>query len=389
MDDILESLSALPHRYSTSKNEHRAAEYLRQKLEGMGLETHLEPFVARTSFSTVYFIIYFIFLLSVGIGHYNEIVATILALAASFLFFGEQTTKSSFLSQWVPEDLSHNVVAKIPGRGMPKGRLVLVAHYDTSKTGLLFHPRMAAGIKRAFIVSVVMVGIILAGSIARHFISGQPERILGYAMLIPGAYMLFLCLGMFERELRGRPVNGANDNASGVAVVMELAKRITEREGLQGLETTVLLTGSEEVGMAGMVRFLSEREKRLDRNNTVFLNFDSVGGGELGFLESDGMLISYPADPGLLSMARKIAKNDDRYSDIRAKSVNALPCDSLPAAARGYRTLTLSGSDERGVPSNWHWHDDVLDNVDRSVMEKAADFGWSLVEKLETEEGRA
>jgi len=50
--------------------------------------------------------------------------------------------------------------------------------------------------------------------------------------------------------------------------------------------------------------------------------------------------------------------------------------------ARGYRVLSFMGLNSRGLPWPWHWHNDVLDNVDRSLVQLAAEFAWSLIQRL-------
>jgi hypothetical protein len=382
IDEVLSSLCALPHRYSTSPNEHRAAEYLRQKLSELGVEAHQDPFVAPTTFSWIYFILYLGFLLAVVSGPYNQVIGLLFAVGFAVLFYGEQTSKFSALSRWVPGGLSHNVTGRVPARGDGSRKLVLVAHYDTSKTSLMFHPSTVKNFRVSFMVSLVMIGLILAGSLARFFSPAAVDRVINWALIAPGAYMAISCLLMVEREVRGVPVNGAADNASGVAVVIELVKRIKEQGGLSGYEVIALLTGSEEVGLTGMAHFISGNGRDLDPETTVFLNFDNLGGGRLHFIRAEGMLWSLPADPELLKIAEETAKNDPRFSEVTGAEFRTLTLDSLVPASRGFRVLSLMGLNEHMVPTPWHWFDDTLENMDRDMPRLAADFGWEIINRL-------
>ncbi|HUT55725.1 MAG TPA: M28 family peptidase [bacterium] len=384
INEVLNSLCALPHRYSTSANEHRAAEYLRHKLDDLEIDAQLVPFVAPTTFSWIYLILYLGFLISVVTGIQHPVVALAIALFFAVLFYGEQTTRFSPLSQWVPEGLSHNVIGKIPGRNNPRNTLILCAHYDTSKTALIFHPGFVAGLRRAFFISLIMIGLIIVGNAARIAVTGQALRIINWAMAVPGVYMGVMCLGMIEREARGVPVNGAADNASGVATVMELAKRVKEKGGLSGWDVTVLLTGSEEVGLAGMSHFMRENGKRLDPAATAFINFDNMGGGKLTVVREEGMLKGLPADPELLRTAEGLIASDPRFADIDIRAFRALTLDSLVPNARGHRVLSLMGLNKAGVPTPWHWHNDTLEHLDKDMVRLAAEFGWELVNRLET-----
>jgi len=382
IDEVLSSLCALPHRYSTSPNEHRAAEYLRQKLSEMGVEAHQVPFVAPTTFSWIYFILYLGFLLAVLAGHYHPLIGFLTAILFSVLFYGEQTTRFSPLSDWVPEGLSHNVIGKVSANGNGGKTLILVAHYDTSKTAMAFHPKSVKNLRATYLISLAMIGLIVLGSAARLFTPAAVDNVIKWVLVAPGVYMAIMCLLMLEREARGQPVNGAADNASGVAVVMELARRIKDKGGFPGWEVIVLLTGSEEVGMAGMAHFMEENIKRLDPAETVFLNFDNLGGGKLHYVHSEGMLLSLPADPELLKIADQAAGSDPKFSEVGGRGFNALMLDTLVPNARGYRVLSLMGMNEHGVPAPWHWFDDTLENMDRDMPRLAADFGWEIINRL-------
>lgn len=382
IDEVLNSLCALPHRYSTSANERRAAEYLKQKLDDLQIDSSLAPFVAPTTFSWIYFILYFGFLVSALAGIYHPIAALVMGLFFAALFYGEQTTLFTPLSQWVPEGLSHNVIGKIPGRNNPKTALVLCAHYDTSKTALIFHPQFAAGLRRAFLISLGMIALIVIGNVARIAAPSHLLRPINWAMAVPAAYMALMCLGMIEREARGVPVNGAADNASGVAAVMELARRVKQAGGLEGFDAIALFTGSEEVGMAGMTHFIRENEKKLREANAVFINFDNVGGGSLTVVRSEGMLHKLPADPELLRIAAELIGADPRFGGIGVRAFHALTLDSLVPNARGFSVLSLMGLNPSGVPAPWHWFNDTMENLDKDMVRTAADFGWEIINRL-------
>lgn len=382
INEILGSLSALPHRYSTSPNERRAAEYLKQKLTELSLEPELDPFVAPTTFSWIYFFLYLGFLLAVIVGAYHPVVAFLIALALVVLFVGEQTTRFSPLSKWVPQGLSHNVIARMPGPAQSAKTLVLCAHYDTSKTALIFHPKFTAGLRRAYLISLLMIALILVGGAARMFTTPQLSRIIGYVLWAPAGYMVFMCLGMLEREVRGKPVNGAADNASGVAIVMELTKRLQARGGLPDREVIVLLTGSEEVGLTGMSHFMAESGQDLDPRQTLFLNFDNVGGGRVTYTRGEGMLFHLASDSRLLAIADRLVKEDPRFKDVQTRVFDALTLDTLVPRARGFGVMTVMGLTDAGVAFPWHWFNDTLENLDHNVVNLAAEFGWEIINQL-------
>lgn len=95
---------------------------------------------------------------------------------------------------------------------------------------------------------------------------------------------------------------GALDNASGVAVVLQAAHAI--RTAPRGPTVRVLITGAEESGLRGarahVARLSNEDWARLD----AVINVDSVGkAGE------DTCVVSNQSDPGLMALAHEVAKS--------------------------------------------------------------------------------
>ncbi len=90
-------------------------------------------------------------------------------------------------------------------------------------------------------------------------------------------------------QARSPVVPGANDNASGVAGVLELVARLA-RERPDGLEVIALLPGCEESGMGGMAAWLAGAGAALDPGRTLVLGLDTIGSGEPVVLEAEGGL---------------------------------------------------------------------------------------------------
>lgn len=77
-----------------------------------------------------------------------------------------------------------------------------------------------------------------------------------------------------------RPVNpGADDNGSGVAVVLALAHQLKQAPPA-GWEVAVAFWGAEEVGLTGSYSFVDEHQQHLDPARTVVINVDTVGRGD-------------------------------------------------------------------------------------------------------------
>ena len=92
-------------------------------------------------------------------------------------------------------------------------------------------------------------------------------------LAIPVVYSYVLAV---TSQLLSELVVGANDNTSGVAVVLELMNLISINP-LQNTEVISVLTGCEEFGCGGILEFLKEYGQKY--REVYLLNFDNIGAG--------------------------------------------------------------------------------------------------------------
>jgi hypothetical protein len=182
-----------------------------------------------------------------------------------------------------------------------------------------------------------------------------------------------------ERELRGEDAPGANDNASGVAVTAELALAIA-REPLASTRLVFLATGCEEAGLLGMQAFLRAH----DTSEWLFLNVDNIGGpATLRYLGREGIVREWPADPRLVELAGRLAREHPDLGLEPAGTPVGLTYDATPVLARGGRALTLVAADDDGRIPNYHWPTDTPDNLDLDSVARAHEAVRELVAAID------
>src|SRR5690606_13969527 len=86
---------------------------------------------------------------------------------------------------------------------------------------------------------------------------------------------------------RGDVVPGANDNLSGVAVLVALAER-WKTEPVEGVRVLLVSAGAEEELQGGIYGFLQDHAAELDPATTSCLVVDTVGSPQLVMLEAEG-----------------------------------------------------------------------------------------------------
>ena len=80
---------------------------------------------------------------------------------------------------------------------------------------------------------------------------------------------------------------GADDNASGVAVLLELAEYFSKRKKELTCQLKFIALGSEEVGLLGSKAYVEKHQEEIKNCELVF-NIDTVGGSEGIYVEMRG-----------------------------------------------------------------------------------------------------
>jgi hypothetical protein len=376
--NYLEGLCRWSHRGSTTENERQAAEYIREQMAALGLEARLEHFVSHTSFSWVYLIIYGGLFVAGWIGWNSPFLGVVLCGLLLAFFYGECTSKWKAVAGLLPKRPSQNVLGVLKNPAARK-KVVFVAHYDSSKSGLSFHPSLVGSFRSSFITSVVMMLVLTQALVIRYF--GGSGHLLSFVRFIATVYMLLPIVLLIHREIFGQYVQGAADNASGVAAMLGVAEKLV-KEAPRTLEAWFLATGCEEVNLMGMTAFMRSHQYELSAGTTYFINFDNLGKGALRYITGEGMLSVYPSSAELVCIAEGLT-DEQRFADVRPYVYRRATLDALVASSREYKVLSLMALDETEGIAHWHWPSDTIHNVDFSVSEKAADFAGCIVATLD------
>lgn len=249
--------------------------------------------------------------------------------------------------------------------------VLVVAHHDAAHSGLVFHPalprmfaeRFPALLERSSqtfpIMYATWLGPVL---VALGSILARPRVVRAGAVLAAGAAAVMADIG------RSAVVPGANDNLSAVAVLMALARSLSERP-VEGVRVLLLSTGSEESFMEGMQGYMRRHRATLDPAHTTVLCLECVGGPTLTLLDAEGMLrMRHYSDEARERLAA--AAQAAQVEVVRGLRTVAAT-DALIALRRGYRAATLASIDATKFPANYHWPSDTPENLDWGTMERA------------------
>lgn len=289
-------------------------------------------------------------------------------------------------SQWfrrhaLPNGQTTNVLAEIGDPDAPR-TVVVVSHHDAAHSGLVFHPGPPRALLGRF--PKLLEGATTTPATMWGAIAGPALVALG---AITGIRWLrrtgtFLSAGyvaaMADIGLRS-VVPGANDNLSGVGVVLSLARSLRD-EPIEGVRVILLSTGSEESFMEGMQGFGRRHFPSLPTDTTTFICVDTVGSPRLLALEGEGMVWMNEYPKGLLATVGAAARelDIDLLHELRLRNAT----DGLIALRAGYPTVTLGSVDEYKIPTNYHWPTDTADRVNYATVADCARLCRRILERL-------
>ena len=171
--------------------------------------------------------------------------------------------------------------------------------------------------------------------------------------------------------------NGADDNASGTAMVLELASFLAaRREQLRRDVLFVLFTG-EELGLLGSKHYVEKPIVPLAQT-VAMLNFDMVGRLERGTLQIGGTGTS-PAFPPLLDAANEKLRIKTRYNPG-----GQAPSDNAPFYEKDIPVLFFF----TGLHKDYHRPKDDWVLVDRRGLAKIAELAAAVCLELASREER-
>lgn len=275
-----------------------------------------------------------------------------------------------------------NLIARAGDRDA-RDTVVLLAHHDAPKTGRLFdqtlqqriHERAPQVIER-FKTPPPQWWLGLCGPLATLAAALRGRRGGARAGLAIGAIGTALLADMW----RSPTVPGANDNLSGVAVLVALAESLAA-DPIPGLRVLLVSCGAEETLQDGIRAFVSSHRHELPAGHTSFVNLDTVGSPHLVMLEAEGPVrMEYYEGPWLRDLVAERAEQlgVTLHRGYRARAST----DSVIPSRAGYPIATLVSMTDWRAPANYHLPSDTPENLDYGTVAEATRLVRGVCEAL-------
>jgi Peptidase family M28 len=309
----------------------------------------------------------------------HRVIGALLGGAASAAAVDDLPPRDRHLRRALPSRRAWNVVAAI-GPEDARRRVVVVAHHDTAHAGFIFHPALPQVADRLGILerndtSPPLMWPVVAGGgvVAAGAVTGSRTLMRIGTVLSAGVAAAMADLGAHDA------VPGANDNATGAVALVALARALAARP----LESTrvMLVSTSEEATCEGMHHFAARHFASLAREDTFFINLDTLGSPHLIVLRGEGMfgVREYPAEALALADALADELGIWLFPNLRLRNAT----DGVYPLAAGYPCVSIASCTELKQPANYHWPTDVPENVDYGTVTDAIRLTETIVRRLD------
>ena len=397
-------LSGLGNRLAGSETDLQAAQYIREQMLSYGLEVKRENF---------HFFIYNPLRLSLLLAEGIRVKLDVISwdpfmngnqIKGSVIFLSSATANS--IEELSQLQLSGNIVAINPlgdeefnltralslvNRNMPKA-VVVVAPVAQEATRDL--------VGRSFTNGVV--------EIESEYKEYNSCNIIGWISGKSASLEEIIISAHYDSDIYA----GCNDNASGVAVMLEIAKHFSSPKNKPNKSLRFIAFSAEESGFIGTRIHISRHSTRLKNYCQAVINIDSVGGGGEICVDMEGGVENISPIRGNLSapfyLVDKALHNRILHSDIVwmfpqlllasnvDESFKKMISQAAALAGCTIKPVRYQGSDHlvfarAGIPATsfattggyTHSEEDNLANISLANMEKVMNIVIKLVELLD------
>lgn len=367
----------LEHRMACTDEELQAAEYVCRRLGEVVGDVETVEVAALENYRLVYAAYYAEFVVTGIVAIWWPTIAFVYGLGI-FLAYVAESLGFPVFSRLLPHSKSECVAGAIDAKN-PVCAVVFTAYLDAADNPCAQYAVQRAarfGHIAACILMLLVVATCAVDAMGTHFgIVNQAAMILRWISM--GILGLF-AMAVFMAAQGGYPVRGANHNASGIAALLYLAKKIRAHP-IKNCSVFFFFPGSHYASMAGMRYMMS----RVAHNTPAafIINMEGVGAGNISYSVTEGILPRFRCAAELISAAQKHAK---AFRAQPAHLGSLLTNAHMPLAS-GRKAISIIGLNEENRPVNYCEETDTYMTVDATNVKYAARFAEAIARDIALE----
>jgi acetylornithine deacetylase/succinyl-diaminopimelate desuccinylase-like protein len=376
-EEISKHIRALSFpRRSGSPGEEKAFQYILEHFQKYSLTCDIQKFsFASSSLSVFSRLIPFTILALLAAAAFLSTISTAAALSivAAVIAVFLLSTRWNFLSERMAgrsgAQTSNNIIARIPNEEARK-EFVFLAHYDSKSQILPLYLRVASTFLFFFGFTISLAGIISVTLNAPFLSRGSLFYPLSLCLIAA------LCASF---NVKGNLSPGSIDNASGIALLLELSRIIQSKQDMRRCAYTFVATGAEEEGLNGAFHFIRKYHEQLKKRETLFINFDGAGASGKIIVHDRYGIPPIRTSKTLSKIALLRAR--ERQMDVaRGYLPPGVGVDAIPIAYHGFDVISFSSRAFSRATFSIHSSRDVPENIDPDSLEQLATLALALSE---------
>jgi len=382
---IVEFCAKIGPRSPCSNSEAEAAKLFYNKLKLLGNEVKVEDFEVHPGAYKASFRLPTIFyILSIVFYWIYPWISLIISIISCLILFGEMYFVKEIIDPFFPKKYSQNVISKIMAKNLATNLIIIGSHLDSN-----WEFPLIKKIKYGFIVIIsanITLNVILLIMLPIKIIFNSLKLEVGFFYLELIFYYIFIgtipiALIQFFYMISNRPVMGANDNLSGMAVCYEIAKFYNLSENkLENTELWINAYGSEEIGSKGSKFFVNKYFNKI--KNAKVINLDMVGYKNSPVLVHKSEIFGLiRLDYSLIELINNLAKNLN--IEIKVSSSMAYT-DSLSFARKHISTVSMGSIPQSSKELYYHTRYDTIENLDFQSMVNVYKICVNLIKSFES-----
>lgn len=368
-------------RGPTTEGERRGHDYCEQQLRATGLTPVREGFVSARSIFLPHLVAATLMLVAFAAYPLAGRLSAALAASVSLLTVVNEVLELGYrpnlIRRALPTAPSQNVHAVVEPSGEPLRDVVVVGHVDTQRTPVVFR---SPGWVRVYAVSSLLVFLAFLSQVGLQAAGAVWQWSWVFPATIPAAVAALALAAMCIEAERSPFTAGANDNASAVGLVLELARRYRAAP-LAGTRLWALCSGCEEAQHYGMADFL--RRHAAELRDPVVIPFELVGVAGPAYLTLEGIVVPFRADPRLVDLCADLTAQNPQWDayPVRITGGNTEMADAVRA---GIPAIAIVGVTKDLVGPYWHQRQDTSDKMNPEAMARTYAMVTTLIEALDS-----
>lgn len=353
--------------------ESAAASYILRSMSDLDVEVDMESFSCWKSEFTALIVLYGLAVAGFLLYRYSFVLSLVVT-ALVFVLFQMETYSWAVVSRLLPRSSASNVLCRVRPSASTRCRVVLAANYDTPRTSPFGRPLLSRLYRFLYILSFVciilltLLSIVGLGASLLKVENRIIEMIWLYSSPVP-AFLLLMLVVFLLGEAGGRYTVGANDNASGVGIMLATMSRLAG-DPLEHTDVWGVATARGFAGGRGMIALLKRHRRQL--KDAYIINIDHAGSGQVKVITREGTMLGFRCSRKLKRLAFRAADRSEDL-DIGKGKCRVKKSNAMVARVRGYRSISI-GCVSGGTYPGFRSLDDTTEIIDRESLDDAIEL---------------